>query len=213
MKQEGYFDRKMTTFPNGHAEVGSQEVHYEAYAGGKSREDAGFPGMVGNQWYLVDLFPGYSYNLRASVLRVDSQIPLGPNKTIVEYRSLGLKSDTEKQRRQRVKDNVVIWGPFGRNLHEDLLAVYGQGAPYRTVRVTSSTGGRKTPRSTTRSACATSTRNGASLWVASPATLRRPWRPQSPPRPEDLGDGQPRGALVSVSLREVAAQAPRSTRP
>lgn len=128
MKQEGYFDRKMTPFPNGHAEVGSHEVHYEAYeGGGKSREDATFPGMVGNQWYLIDLFPGYSYNLRASVLRVDSQIPLGPNKTIIEYRSLGLKSDTEEQRRQRVKDNIVIWGPFGRNLHEDLLAASGQG--------------------------------------------------------------------------------------
>jgi methanesulfonate monooxygenase large subunit len=127
MKQEGYFERKMIPFPNGHAEVGSQEVHYEAYEGGKGRAEAGFPGVEGNPWSLIDLFPGYSYNLRASVLRVDSQIPLGPNKTIVEYRSLGLKSDTEEQRSQRVKDNLVIWGPFGRNLHEDLLAVHGQG--------------------------------------------------------------------------------------
>lgn len=128
MKQEGYFDRKMIPFPNGHAEVGSHEVHYEAYeGGGKSREEASFPGMEGNPWYMVDLFPGYTYNLRASVLRVDSQIPLGPNKTIIEYRSLGLKSDTEQQRRQRIEDNNVIWGPFGRNLHEDLLAASGQG--------------------------------------------------------------------------------------
>src|SRR3712207_161423 len=92
MKQEVYFDRKMIPFPNGHAEDGSHEVHYEAYeGGGKSREEAGFPGMKGNAWYLIDLFPGYTYNLRASVLRVDSQIPLGRNKTIIEYRSLGLK--------------------------------------------------------------------------------------------------------------------------
>lgn len=128
MKQEGYFDRKMKPFPNGHAEVGSHEVHYEAYeGGGKTREDAGFPGMSGNPWYMVDLFPGYTYNLRASVLRIDSQIPLGPNRTMIEYRSLGLKDDTEAQRRQRIEDNNVIWGPFGRNLHEDLLAVHGQG--------------------------------------------------------------------------------------
>jgi methanesulfonate monooxygenase subunit alpha len=128
MKQEGYFDRKMIPFANGHAEVGSHQVHYEAYeGGGKSREEAGFPGMEGNPWYMVDLFPGYTYNLRASVLRVDSQIPLGPNKTTIEYRSLGLKSDTEEQRRQRIEDNNVIWGPFGRNLHEDLLAASGQG--------------------------------------------------------------------------------------
>jgi methanesulfonate monooxygenase large subunit len=83
--------------------------------------------VEGNPWSLIDLFPGYSYNLRASVLRVDSQIPLGPNRTAIEYRSLGLKSDTEAQRRQRVLDNQTIWGPFGRNLHEDLLAVDGQG--------------------------------------------------------------------------------------
>jgi methanesulfonate monooxygenase subunit alpha len=94
MKQEGYFERKMIPFANCHAEVGSQMVHYEAYEGGMGRTDAWFPGVEGNPWSLVDLFPGYSYNLRASVLRVDSQIPLDPNKTIVEYRSLGLKSDT-----------------------------------------------------------------------------------------------------------------------
>lgn len=128
MKQEGYFDRKMIPFAGGHAEVGSHEVHYDAYdGGGDTREDAGFPGMVGNPWYMVDLFPGYTYNLRASVLRVDSQIPLGPNKTMIEYRTLGLKSDTPPQRRQRIADHNVIWGPFGRNLHEDLLAVHGQG--------------------------------------------------------------------------------------
>lgn len=127
MKQEGYFDRKMIPFPNGHAEVGSHEVHYEAYGGSKSREEAGFPGMSGNPWYMVDLFPGYTYNLRASVLRIDSQIPLGPSRTMIEYRTLGLKSDTPAQRKQRIQDHNVIWGPFGRNLHEDLLAVHGQG--------------------------------------------------------------------------------------
>jgi len=54
-------------------------------------------------------------------------IPLGPNKLIVEFRGLGLKSDTPEERTERIRDHNMIWGPFGRNLHEDLLAVHGQG--------------------------------------------------------------------------------------
>jgi methanesulfonate monooxygenase large subunit len=46
---------------------------------------------------------------------------------MIEYRTLDLKSDTPAQRKQRIQDHNVIWGPFGRNLHEDLLAVHGQG--------------------------------------------------------------------------------------
>ena len=49
------------------------------------------------------------------------------DKVVIEFRGLGLKSDTAEQRRERVFDHNMIWGPFGRNLHEDLLAVHGQG--------------------------------------------------------------------------------------
>jgi methanesulfonate monooxygenase large subunit len=34
-------------------------------------------------------------------------------------------------RAQRIFDHNTIWGPFGRNLHEDLLAVHGQGRAMR----------------------------------------------------------------------------------
>jgi methanesulfonate monooxygenase large subunit len=61
------------------------------------------------------------------VLRIDTAIPLGPNEVVIEFRGLGLKSDTKEERDQRVFDHNMIWGPFGRNLHEDLLAVHGQG--------------------------------------------------------------------------------------
>ena len=72
-----------------------------------------------------------TYNLRTSVLRMDTSIPLGPNKLLIEFRGLGLKSDTPEQRAERVRDHNTIWGPFGRNLHEDLLAVHGQGRAMR----------------------------------------------------------------------------------
>ena len=33
-----------------------------------------------------------------------------------------------EERGQRIRHHNTIWGPFGRNLHEDLLGVTGQGA-------------------------------------------------------------------------------------
>jgi len=126
MMQPGYFDRKYTGYPNGHASVGSMEIKYDAYAGSKKRA-VGWPGLAPGGWILIDLFPGMTYNLRTSVLRIDTAIPLGPDKVMIEFRGLGLKSDTPEQRAERVLDHNTIWGPFGRNLHEDLLAVYGQG--------------------------------------------------------------------------------------
>jgi hypothetical protein len=72
--------------------------------------------------------PGITFNLRTSVLRIDTAIPLGPNEMLLELRGLGLARDTAEERHARVRDHNTIWGPFGRNLHEDFLAVTGQGA-------------------------------------------------------------------------------------
>lgn len=126
MMQPGYFERKYTQYPNGHARVGDQTVNYEAYEGFKGR-DLSFPGMSLNQWKMVDLFPGMTYNLRGSSLRIDTLIPLSPTHVQIEYRGLGLLRDTPEERAQRIDDYNSIWGPFGRNLHEDLLGVHGQG--------------------------------------------------------------------------------------
>jgi methanesulfonate monooxygenase large subunit len=124
--KSGYFQRKYTAFPNGHASVGSMEVKYDAYKGG-GHSTLGWPELPPNGWKLVDLFPCITVNLRTSVLRIDSYIPLGPKDVLLEFRALGLKSDTPEMRAQREKDAATIWSPFGRNLHEDLLASSGQG--------------------------------------------------------------------------------------
>ncbi|HXZ95833.1 MAG TPA: aromatic ring-hydroxylating dioxygenase subunit alpha [Burkholderiales bacterium] len=126
MMQPGYYDRKYVGYPNGHASVGSMEIKYDAYAGSKVRK-IGWPGLAPGGWILIDLFPGMTYNLRTSVLRIDTSVPLGPDKVMIEFRGLGLKRDTPEERAQRIFDHNTIWSPFGRNLHEDLLAVYGQG--------------------------------------------------------------------------------------
>jgi Phenylpropionate dioxygenase and related ring-hydroxylating dioxygenases, large terminal subunit len=126
MMQPGYYDRKYTTFANGHCTVGSMQVKYEAYKTFSSR-DLSFPGMERNGWKMVDLFPGFTFNLRGSCLRIDTMTPIAANKVLIEFRGLGLKKDTADERKQRVRDHNTIWGPFGRNLHEDLLAITGQG--------------------------------------------------------------------------------------
>jgi len=126
MMQPGYFDRKYTGYPNGHASVGSMEIKYDAYDGSKARS-VGWPGLGPGGWVLIDIFPGMTYNLRTSVLRMDTVVPLGPDRLLIEFRGLGLKRDTPEERAQRVFDHNTIWGPFGRNLHEDLLGVHGQG--------------------------------------------------------------------------------------
>lgn len=130
MLQPGYFDRKYTGYPNGHASVGSMAIKYDAYEGSKERA-VGWPGLAPGGWVLVDIFPGMTYNLRTSVLRMDTAVPLGPNKVVIEFRGLGLKSDTPAERAERIRDHNMIWGPFGRNLHEDLLGVHGQGLAMR----------------------------------------------------------------------------------
>ncbi|HUH85497.1 MAG TPA: aromatic ring-hydroxylating dioxygenase subunit alpha [Stellaceae bacterium] len=130
MMQKGYFDRHYTTFANGHCTVGSMEVKYDAYQGAGDRP-LSFPGMPRNGWKMVDLFPGTTYNIRGSSLRVDTMTPIGPDLVMIEFRGIGLKRDTEEERARRIADHNTIWGPFGRNLHEDLLGITGQGVSMR----------------------------------------------------------------------------------
>ena len=66
-------------------------------------------------------------NLRGSALRIDTMTPLAPDRVLIEFRGLGLRRDSREQRYLRVRDHNTIWGPFGRNLPEDLLGVVNQG--------------------------------------------------------------------------------------
>lgn len=124
---DAYFARKNMGFNNGHINVGSFEVQYDQYEGFDSRAAVSFPHLPPNHWYMIDMFPGVNFNLRGSSLRCDLMTPLGPDKVMIEFRGLGLKSDTAETRKARIDHHNSIWGPFGRNLHEDLLAVTGQG--------------------------------------------------------------------------------------
>lgn len=125
---DAYFARKNSSFKNGHITVGTFEVQYDKYEGFESRAALSFPHLPPNQWYMIDLFPGVNFNLRGSALRCDLMTPLAPNLVMIEFRGLGLKRDTPEERATRIKHHNSIWGPFGRNLHEDLIGVTGQGS-------------------------------------------------------------------------------------
>ena len=127
-----YFARKNVAFNNGHVNVNSFEVKYEEYEGFESRSELSFPTFPPNQWYMIDMFPGMNFNLRGSALRCDIMTPIGPDKVMIEFRGLGLLSDTAEERKTRIDHHNSIWGPFGRNLHEDLIGVSGQGASMQT---------------------------------------------------------------------------------
>jgi len=122
-----YFARKNIPFDNGHVNVSSFTVNYTEFNKDGDRGELSFPNLPPNQWYMVDLFPGFNFNLRGSAYRSDSVTPLGPNSTLIEFRGYGLEKDTKEERETRIKHHNTIWGPFGRNLHEDLIGVTGQG--------------------------------------------------------------------------------------
>lgn len=125
--QPGYWDRRIHIFPNGHINVDSMECRYDAYEGTASEQRTlGWPGGEVACHKLIDLFPTMTFILRSPSFRLDTMIPLGPNKVIIEFRGLAIKSDTPEERQERVKDHNAIWGPFGRNLPEDEFAVVGQ---------------------------------------------------------------------------------------
>ena len=126
-----YFARKNIAFDNGHVNVSSFTVNYTEFDKEGDRGELSFPNLPPNQWYMVDLFPGFNFNLRGSAYRSDSVTPLGCNKVLIEFRGYGLRKDTPEERQTRIKHHNSIWGPFGRNLHEDLIGVTGQGVTMR----------------------------------------------------------------------------------
>jgi phenylpropionate dioxygenase-like ring-hydroxylating dioxygenase large terminal subunit len=87
-----------------------------------------FPGAAGDGiWHMI-LFPDTLLIARGTVLRIDRMAPLGPGRTLVEWRGVGLRSDTPAVRALRVRHHNQVWGPMGRNLPEDVLAVEAQWA-------------------------------------------------------------------------------------
>lgn len=120
LSQKGYFDRVYHPYPNGHVQLDSMEIQYQAYSG-KQRE-LNWPGSKKACHKLIDIFPGTTYILRVPSFRVDTMTPLSANRVLIEFRGLGVKGEKAEERAERLKWHNDLWGPFGLNLHEDLFA-------------------------------------------------------------------------------------------
>lgn len=120
---------KLRIEANGHsgywADGGEALVDY-AKGGYSSGAEGALPGMRGDEMRVVNLFPDLMINIRSNVVRLDRMVPLGPDRTLVEWRGLGVKGDDDKMRAIRTRQHNLFWGPTGRNLPEDVLAVESQ---------------------------------------------------------------------------------------
>ena len=121
-RADNYHDRKWRIFPGGHGTIEPLRHRYDQASGLSDRSADLLPGLGPNENRLVDLFPDTSIHCRATVMRIDTTIPLAPNLTVVERRGLGIKGEPAAIRAKRVAHHNQFWGPFGRNHPEDCIA-------------------------------------------------------------------------------------------
>lgn len=107
------------------ADGGEAVVDY-AKGGYSTGAEGVLPGLRPDEMRVVNLFPDVMINIRSNVVRLDRMVPLGPDQTLVEWRGLGVKGDDDKMRAIRIRQHNLFWGPTGRNLPEDILAVESQ---------------------------------------------------------------------------------------
>ena len=123
---------KLRIFARGHSgywcESGSDGEARVAYErGGMAGVGNGaLPGMAENEMRVVNFFPDIMVNIRSNVVRIDRMVPLGPGTTLIEWRGLGVAGDSAEMRAIRLRHHNTFWGPAGRNLPEDILAVESQ---------------------------------------------------------------------------------------
>jgi len=125
---------KLRLSNNGHSGYwsdGDAEVDYAA--GGYSTVSKGvLPGLKENEMRVINLFPDTMVNIRSNVIRIDRMVPLSVGVTRVEWWGLGLKAISETARSERLKHHNMFWGPTGRNLGEDVIAVEEQWAAMKS---------------------------------------------------------------------------------
>jgi len=120
---EDYHERRWKMYPNGHGMVSPFQARYNNYGGWKDRDKHMLPGLTAGEVRVIDLFPNTTLIARATAFRIDTSTPISPGQTLVEFRGLGIKDEPEEQRAMRVRHHNQFWGPFGRNLLEDVLFV------------------------------------------------------------------------------------------
>lgn len=117
---------------NGHMYFGNFVEKLSEYSAagyddhGESKSRFALPGTREGSNFLFYLFPDVLVNLRSNAIRIDRMTPLSSAETLVEWRHLGLEGDSDDVRSVRADNTNLVWGPLGRNLPEDMLAVEEQ---------------------------------------------------------------------------------------
>lgn len=119
----GYHERKWKIHPNGHGSLEPLKVQYGNYKGWDQRDNLTLDGLTPGEFRVVDVFPNTTVIVRATTIRIDTSIPIAPGLTLLEQRGLGVKGESAQDRSHRQHHHNQFWGPFGRNLAEDVLFV------------------------------------------------------------------------------------------
>lgn len=121
---------KLRLCANGHSGYWSDGAATVDYAAGGYAGVAGgtLPGMRDNEMRVINLFPDTMINIRSNVMRIDRMVPVSPGRTLVEWRGLGAPVNSDDARTERLRHHNMFWGPAGRNLPEDTIAVEAQWA-------------------------------------------------------------------------------------
>jgi methanesulfonate monooxygenase large subunit len=120
---KGYHERLWRIYPNGHGSLEPLRVQYKNYKGWENRDDQLLPGLTSGEFRVLDIFPNTTIIIRATTIRIDTSTPIAPGKTLVEHRGLGVLGEPQNVRADRQKQHNQFWGPFGRNLSEDVIFV------------------------------------------------------------------------------------------
>jgi methanesulfonate monooxygenase large subunit len=117
-------DRRMLLHPNGHAGSANLKAAYEGYDGfrGRGADVPSLPGTTATDFRFVVLFPNSAVLSRGTVVRIDTVTPLSSGRSLLEMRGLGQLGEPEAHRQVRVQHHNQYWGPFGRNVPEDMFA-------------------------------------------------------------------------------------------
>ncbi len=87
--------------------------------------------MTVSDFKFMNIFPSLSIISRGTAIRIDNVIPLTPDTAIIEMRGIGVMGESNKDRRARQKHHNQYWGPFGRNVPEDIIAAESCAESYR----------------------------------------------------------------------------------
>lgn len=118
-------DRELIVYPNGHIRGGGAgyKANYQDYKGWEGRrDDQALQGLTASDFRFTHVFPNSAMNARGTVMRISTFTPLGTRRTRIEWRGLGPKGQSDADWRTRSQHYAQYWGPFGRNVPEDLLA-------------------------------------------------------------------------------------------